>query len=58
MNNNLQRVGEFFATTALVLFSCAIVLSTRAQFLEPFFGGLDQMYMTHKRTALTGFTCI
>lgn len=58
MNNNLQRVGEFFATTALVLFSCAIVLSTRAPFLEPFFGGLDKMYMTHKRTALTGFTSI
>src|SRR5437868_1401038 len=34
-------VDEIFATTAIVLLSCSLVLATRAPFLERFFGGLD-----------------
>ena len=32
-------VGEIFATTAIVLLSCSLVLATRAPLLERFFGG-------------------
>lgn len=54
---NLTREigGEIISSTAMVLFGCALLLATRPRFLEPFFGGLDRMYQTHKRAAMTGF---
>lgn len=54
---NLTREvgGEMISSTAMVLFACALFLATRPRFLEPFFGGLDRMYQTHKRAAFTGF---
>lgn len=51
-------VGEVFSTTALILFSCGIFLSLRPRFLEPFFGGLDKMYQSHKSAALFGLGLI
>ncbi len=53
LNNWAQRVGEVCATTAMVLMTLTVILSTRARFLEPFFGGLDRMYGYHQRAALT-----
>src|SRR5437588_1618199 len=47
-------LGEIFATTAIVLLSCSLVLATRASFLERFFGGLDRMYLWHRWSAVTG----
>lgn len=58
MNNWAQRLGEIFATTAMALMACALTLATRAPFLEPFFGGLDRMYVAHKRTALAALTLL
>jgi predicted ferric reductase len=49
-----QLVSEVFSSTGMVLMACAIVLSLRPRFLEPFFGGLDKMYKAHKTAALTG----
>lgn len=48
-----QYIGEIFSTSALILISCGIFLASRARFLEPLFGGLDQMYQTHKTVAVT-----
>src|SRR2546430_15818447 len=45
-------LGEIFATTAIVLLSCSLVLATRAPFLESFFGGLDRMYLWHRWSAV------
>src|SRR5438034_10755726 len=45
-------VGEIFATTAIVLLSCSLVLATRAPLLERFFGGLDRMYLWHRWSAV------
>lgn len=53
-----QVVSEVFSSTGMTLMACAIVLTLRPRFLEPFFGGLDKMYQSHKTAALTGFVLI
>jgi predicted ferric reductase len=50
----IMYVGEIFATTAIVLLSCSLVLATRAPLLERFFGGLDRMYLWHRWSAVAG----
>src|SRR5207302_11428159 len=47
-------LGEIFATTAIVLLSCSLVLATRAPLLERFFGGRDRMYLWHRWSAVAG----
>jgi predicted ferric reductase len=49
-----QMIGEVIGSTAVVLIACAMFLSTRFRFLEPYFGGLDQMYQSHKRAGMMG----
>jgi predicted ferric reductase len=44
-----QVIGEAIGSTAVVLLATALVLSTRARLLEPYFGGLDKMYRAHRR---------
>jgi predicted ferric reductase len=53
-----QWIGEIFSSSALLLMSVNIFLSTRARFLEPFFGGLDQMYQSHKKSAIFAYGLI
>src|SRR6185436_14771609 len=48
-----QLLAEIFSSSAMVLMAGAFVLANRPRFLEPFFGGLDQMYQSHKTAALT-----
>jgi predicted ferric reductase len=38
--------------------SCAIFLANRPRFVEPYFGGLDKMYRSHKTIALLAFFLI
>lgn len=47
-----QLLSEFFSSTAMILMAFSIVLSTRARGFESFFGGLDKMYMAHKRNGI------
>jgi predicted ferric reductase len=47
--------GEILGSTVIVLMACSLFLSTRPGWAEPFFGGLDKMYMTHKRAAVSAF---
>lgn len=47
-----QLFAEVLSSTALVLFTGVIILATRPRFLEPYFGGLDRMYHSHRNTAL------
>jgi predicted ferric reductase len=51
-NFSRQLIAEVIGSTAVVLIACALFLSTRFRFLEPYFGGLDQMYQSHKRAAM------
>lgn len=46
--------GELIGQIAVYLMSCSLVLATRARWLEPWFGGLDRMYLWHKRCAVSG----
>jgi predicted ferric reductase len=57
-NFYVQYLGEIFSTSALLLMASNIFISTRPRFLEPFFGGLDQMYQTHKKTAIMAIILI
>src|SRR3989440_12701133 len=45
-------LGEIFATTAIVLLSCSLVLATRAPLLERFFGGPGRTYLWHRWSAV------
>lgn len=48
-NFSSQYLAEMFSSSALLLMACGISLSLRPRFLEPYFGGLDKMYVMHKR---------
>jgi predicted ferric reductase len=56
-NENIIRayVGEILGSLLIVLMSCSLFLSTRPKWAEPFFGGLDKMYLTHRRTSTSAF---
>lgn len=49
------RLGQFAALGGMALLSVSFVLSSRARFLEDYFGGLDGMYRTHHTMGLTAF---
>jgi predicted ferric reductase len=53
-----QVVGEAVASTAVLLFATALVLATRARWLEGCFGGLDRVYRTHRRAGRWGFALL
>ncbi|MCA2212127.1 ferredoxin reductase family protein [Jidongwangia harbinensis] len=53
-----QVTGEFIGSTMVLLFAVALLLATRARWLEPHFGGLDKMYRAHRRAGLSGFLLI
>jgi predicted ferric reductase len=47
--------GEMLGSTVIILMSCSLFLSARPKWAEPFFGGLDKMYVTHRRTSTSAF---
>lgn len=47
--------GEMLGSTVIILMSCSLFLSARPKWAEPFFGGLDKMYITHRRTSTSAF---
>ena len=51
----LQYSGELLASTAMILISIGLVLAAKPRFLESIFGGLDQMYSTHKSISMLAF---
>ncbi len=53
-----QVTGEFVGSTMVLLFATALLLATRARWLEPHFGGLDKMYRAHRQAGLSGFLLI
>jgi predicted ferric reductase len=50
-NYPMEVVAEILSSSAVILFSCGLLLSNRPRVLEPYFGGLDKMYVTHKTIA-------
>jgi predicted ferric reductase len=47
--------GEVLGSVVIVLMSFSLFLSTRPKWAEPYFGGLDKMYQTHRRTSTSAF---
>ncbi|MBK8821711.1 MAG: ferric reductase-like transmembrane domain-containing protein [Anaerolineales bacterium] len=47
--------GEVIGSMVIVLMACSLFISTRPKWAEPFFGGLDKMYGTHRRTSTAAF---
>jgi len=46
--------GELIGVLAVYFLSASLLTATRAHLLEPCFGGLDRMYLWHRRTAVVG----
>ena len=53
-----QYAGEIIGSINIVLMAAALFLSTRPKWAEKYFGGLDKMYVTHRRVATTAFLLI
>ena len=51
--NNIHRIlGEVFSSWVVTVFAFNFLMSTRAKWLEKIFGGLDKMYMIHRRSGV------
>jgi len=57
-NFERQYAGEIIGSINIVLMSFALFLSTRPKWAEPYFGGLDKMYITHRQVATAAFLLI
>ncbi len=47
--------GEILGSTVIILMAVSLFLSTRPRWAEPYFGGLDKMYQSHRRAAVSAF---
>jgi predicted ferric reductase len=47
--------GEVMGSVVIVLMSFSLFLAARPKWAEPYFGGLDKMYQTHRRTSTSAF---
>lgn len=50
--------GEIIGSINIVLMACSLFLSARPKWVEPYFGGLDKMYIAHRRAATAAFLLI
>jgi len=53
-----QYAGEVIGSTNIILMACSLFISTRPKWAEPYFGGLDKMYVTHRHTSTAAFLLI
>ena len=50
--------AEMIGSVNIVLMSGSLFLAARPKWAEPYFGGLDKMYQTHRRLAVSAFLLI
>lgn len=50
-----RYAGEILGSIIIVLLSFSLFLSARPRWAEPYFGGLDKMYATHRQTSTSAF---
>lgn len=50
--------GEVLGSILIVLMSFSLFLAARPKWAEPYFGGLDKMYVTHRHTSTAAFLLI
>ncbi len=53
-----QYAGEVIGSINIVLMAVSLFLSTRPKWAEPYFGGLDKMYVTHRHTSTAALLLI
>jgi predicted ferric reductase len=53
-----QYAGEVIGSVNIVLMACSMVIAARPKWAEPYFGGLDKMYMTHRHTSTAALLLI
>lgn len=53
-----QYAGEIIGSTNIILMACSLFLAARPKWVEPYFGGLDKMYVTHRHTSTAAFLLI
>ena len=53
-----QYAGEVIGSGNIILMAFSLFLSTRPKWAEPYFGGLDKMYVTHRHTSTAAFLLI
>ena len=53
-----QYAGEIIGSTNIILMAVSLFLSTRPKWAEPYFGGLDKMYVAHRRVSTAAFLLI
>ncbi|MBV6450497.1 MAG: Flavohemoprotein [Anaerolineales bacterium] len=53
-----QYAGEIIGSINIVLMACSLTLAARPKWAEPYFGGLDKMYMTHRHTSTAALLLI
>ena len=58
LNFQRQYAGEIIGSINIVLLSFALFLSARPKWAEPYFGGLDKMYITHRQVATAALLLI
>ncbi|MCD4664127.1 MAG: hypothetical protein K8R68_02580, partial [Bacteroidales bacterium] len=44
--------GEIFSSWVVTVFAANFLMATRARWVERIFGGLDKMYMIHRRSGI------
>lgn len=50
---NIHRIlGEVFSSWVVTVFAFNFLMSTRAKWVEKLFGGLDKMYLIHRRSGI------
>jgi len=51
--NNVHRIlGEVFSSWVVTVFAFNFLMATRAKWVERLFGGLDKMYLIHRRSGV------
>ncbi len=53
-----QYAGEIIGSINIVLMSVSLTLAARPKWAEPYFGGLDKMYVTHRHTSTAALLLI
>ncbi|MFK5857163.1 MAG: ferric reductase-like transmembrane domain-containing protein [Bacteroidota bacterium] len=56
--NNMHIAGEIFSSWAVTVFAVNFLMATRAKWIERMFGGLDKMYMIHRRSGMIAFVLL
>ncbi len=50
--NPNRIIGEIFSSWVVTVFAANFLMATRAKWVERLFGGLDKMYLIHRRSAI------